>query len=89
MWAKCTNFEAAARAPFLLHVPGVTDRGLVSHQLTEHVDIMPSIAAAAGLPLTQCPPDSSQITLCTEGVNVLPLMSSPSTALRKASYSQW
>ena len=91
MWAKCTNFEAATRVPFLMHVPGgVTDRGLVSHQLAEHVDIMPSVAAAAGLPpIGRCPPNSSLIPLCTEGVNVLPLMSTPSIALRKASYSQW
>ena len=84
--AKCTNFDSATRAPFLLHVPGVTDRGsgLVSHQLTEHVDIMPSLAAAAGLvPPPRCPPDSSDIALCTEGVNVLPLLTTPTVPLRK------
>jgi arylsulfatase A-like enzyme len=85
-FAKCTNFDMATSAPLLLHVPGVTDGGgnLVSHQLTEHVDLMPSLAAAAGLvPPPRCPPDSSSITLCTEGVNVLPLLTAPTVPLRK------
>ena len=90
MWAKCTNFESATLAPVIVHVPGVTDRGLLSHQITEHVDILPTVAAGAGLPVPpQCAADSRRTHLCTEGINVLPLMSSPTTALRKAAYSQW
>ncbi len=51
---------------------------------------MPTVAAAAGLPVPpQCAVDSRRTHLCTEGINVLPLMSSPTTALRKAAYSQW
>ena len=90
MWAKCTLFESATRAPVIVRVPGVTDRGLVSHQLTEHVDVMATLAAAAGFPAPPlCAADSRRTHLCTEGINVLPLMTSPTAALRKAAYSQW
>eukprot|EP01047_Picozoa_sp_COSAG01_P071603 COSAG01_NODE_11160_length_1991_cov_1.678986_1_plen_180_part_10 len=40
-------------------------------------------------PPQRCPVDSRGTRLCTEGVSVLPLMSSPNTPLRKAAYSQW
>eukprot|EP00040_Diaphanoeca_grandis_P030617 m.181369 g.181369 ORF g.181369 m.181369 type:complete len:677 (-) comp32060_c0_seq1:7-2037(-) len=92
MWAKCTNFEKATRAPIMIKAPGITDngRGVVSWSLTEHVDLMPTVAAAAGLtPPPTCPNDSRNVTLCTEGMNVLALASNPTVELRKASFSQW
>lgn len=92
MWCKCTLFESATRAPIIIHVPGVTDEGYISGQLTEHVDLMPTLAAAAGLPIPErCPPEDdahpTQPILCTEGMNVLPLIDGP--ALRRATFSQW
>ena len=99
MFAKCTLFEAAARAPMLIAVPGLTDAvagGHTSSQLTEHVDLLPTLAAAAGLPVPErCPtesrndPNRQQPTLCTEGVNLLPLIANGSAPLRKATFSQW
>eukprot|EP00937_MAST-01D_sp_MAST-1D-sp2_P002994 g2994.t1 len=107
MFAKCTLFEAGTRAPMLIAVPGVTDAGHRSTQLTEHVDLLPTLAAAAGLPVpARCPGDgggtAAQPALCTEGVNVLPLVhagrggdghvmgvAASSAPLRKAAFSQW
>ena len=79
MFAKCTLFEAATRAPMMVAVPGVTEAGHRSTQLTEHVDLLPTLAAAAGLAVpAQCPLDggttSPQPALCTEGVNALSLL---------------
>ena len=62
-WAKITNFELANHAPMMVHIPGVTDRGLVTEQLTEYVDLFPTLAEAAGLPpLPLCPADSSKVS---------------------------
>lgn len=92
-WAKCTLFEAATRTPVLIHVPGVTDaqgQGRVISSLTEHVDVLPTVAAAIGLPVPPlCPPDSSNVTLCREGVNLLPLVDLRVEKLRKATFTQW
>ena len=34
----------------MVHVPGLTDQGIVTEQLTEFVDLYPTLAEAAGLP---------------------------------------
>ena len=95
-WAKCTLFEAATRAPVLVHVPGVTDANNNNNNsstitsLTEHVDLLPTVAAAVGLPpLPLCPENSSAVALCREGLNLLPLAQPGVESLRKAAFSQW
>jgi iduronate 2-sulfatase len=93
VWGKCTNFEAATRAPLMMHVPGVTDRtagGVVTTSLTEHVDLLPTLAEAAGLgTLPTCTPATPASIMCTEGVSVLPLAADPTAVVKKASFSQW
>ena len=97
MWAKCTLFDAGTHAPMIIAVPGLTDSGTFSRALTEHVDLMPTLVAAAGLPLLmECPPEvtgRALPALCIEGQSLLPLMQAgggpPNAAVRKASYSQW
>ncbi len=49
-WTKHTNYELANRIPLLIAAPGVTKPGGVSRQLTETVDIYPTLAELAGLP---------------------------------------
>ncbi len=48
IWGKHTNFELAARIPFMVALPGKA--GAVSSALVETVDIYPTLAALAGLP---------------------------------------
>ena len=55
------NFEDATRVPLILHVPGVTDGGMRTNALVELVDVFPSLAEIAGIPV---PP------LCPEEENV-------------------
>jgi len=61
-WCKHTNFELATRAPMMLSIPGLTDRGLISDALVEFVDVFPTIIEAVGLPIPKiCPNDSRKV----------------------------
>ena len=75
-WCKHNNFEVSTHAPLVIHVPGVTDGGMVTEKLVEFVDIFPTLAEVAGLPsLEICPEESSKVALCREGSSLVPLMS--------------
>ena len=89
-WCKQTNFEIANHAPMMIHVPGLTDNGVVTEQLTEFVDLFPTLVDAAELPaLTLCPSNSENIEVCTEGASLLPLMSDPNANWKTAAFSQY
>ena len=71
---KHTNFEFATRAPMMIHVPGLTDNGILSKAYSEHVDLFPTLAeAAAGIMLEPCPKGdaSFNVALCTEGSSLV------------------
>ena len=79
-WCKHTNFELATHAPMMVHVPGLTDKGIITEQLTEFVDLFPTLVDAAGLkPLELCPEDATKTKLCREGTSLIPLMKDPKT----------
>ena len=66
-WSKHTNFELATHAPMMVHIPGLTDKGIVTEKLTEFVDLFPTLVDAAGLPsIGKCPENSSavKVTIC-------------------------
>jgi len=91
-WCKHTNFEYAARAPMMVHVPGLTDNGAVTDQYSEHVDLFPTLSEAAmGVKMPVCPQgdDSFKVALCTEGSSLVPLMKDPKTAIKQAAFSQY
>ena len=91
-WRKKTNFELATQAPMMLHIPGVTDQGVVAESITEFVDLFPTLVEAAGLPpLPLCPQDSSTVTLCTEGTSMMPLLPghSDSRPWKNVAFSQF
>ena len=90
-WTKHTNFELATHAPMLIRIPGLTDGGVVTEQLTEFVDLFPTLVEAAGLtPMEQCPKHSAKIALCTEGTSLLPLIKEPESKLwKKRVFSQY
>ncbi len=77
-WGKIrSNFEIAARAPLIIYAPGYAQDAHVTG-LVEFVDIYPTLAELASLPL----PDHLQ------GTSLLPQMKSPSTPAREAAFSQ-
>ncbi|KAK6174840.1 hypothetical protein SNE40_013410 [Patella caerulea] len=89
-WCKQTNFENAVHAPMMIHIPGETDDGIVTEQLTEFVDLFPTLVEAAGLtPLPPCPENSTGILTCREGQSLMPLVSNPDFELKKAAFSQF
>merc|ERR1712224_1108493 len=91
-WCKHTNFEFATRAPMMVHVPGLTDQGIISDQYSEHVDLFPTLTEAAmGVRLDNCPSGdaSFDVDLCTEGSSLVPLMRDPSSPVKTASFSQY
>lgn len=49
MWCKHTNYEQANRIPLLIHAPG--KQPSISKALVETVDIYPTLAALAGIPM--------------------------------------
>ncbi|XP_065844217.1 iduronate 2-sulfatase-like [Oscarella lobularis] len=90
-WAKFTNFEDATRVPFLLHVPGVTDKGMRSDALVELIDIFPTLADVTGLPMPQVCPESKKpgLLTCVEGSSVAPLLTNPKMPFKKGAFSQY
>ncbi len=50
IWTKHTNYEQANRIPILISAPGVTKPNSSTRQLTESVDLFPTLAELAHLP---------------------------------------
>ena len=49
VWGKATNYEIAARVPFIIHAPGMKSAGKKTMALVELMDIYPTLAELAGL----------------------------------------
>ncbi len=92
-WCKHTNFEDAVHVPFLLHVPGMTDKGgngLRSKALVELVDIFPTLTELTGIEKPPvCPEGDQNILACVEGTSVVPLLKNPDMTWKKAAFSQY
>jgi iduronate 2-sulfatase len=78
-WAKHTNAENDTHAPLLISVPGMASAGKHAPGLVEFVDIYPTLAELAGLPLPKH----------LEGVSLKPLLQNPERAWKKAVFSQY
>ncbi|XP_053400576.1 iduronate 2-sulfatase-like [Mercenaria mercenaria] len=72
-WGKNTNFEIGTHAPMMIHIPGITDHGIATDQLTEFVDLYPTVVEAAGLgSIPLCPENSVHTKLCRDGTSLVP-----------------
>ena len=61
-----------------------------TRSFVEFVDIFPTLADLAGIPVPPlCPEDSSKVALCTEGVSLRPIFADPSHEVKRASFSQY
>ena len=49
MFGKMSNFEIATRSPLIIRVPDITSEGKTLNQLTESIDIYPTLAELCGL----------------------------------------
>ena len=78
-WCKHTNTENDTNAPLLLSVPGMKTPGVRTDALVEFVDIYPTLADLAGLPLPSH----------LEGVSFKPLLENPQRPWKRAAFSQY
>lgn len=77
--AKHNNYEGATRAPLIVSVPGLNPLKRHTDALAEFVDIYPSLAELAGLPLTPG----------LEGMSFAPLLSNPDFKRNKFAFSEY
>lgn len=75
IWTKHTNYEQATRIPLLIAAPGITQPNTVTNQLTESVDLYPTLADLAGLPKPAGPQP-------IDGLNLVPVLRDPNTCIR-------
>jgi iduronate 2-sulfatase len=78
-WAKHSNVEDDTRAPLLVAVPGMKQAGKSTEALVEFVDIYPTLAELAGLPLPGH----------LEGTSFKPLLENPRAPGKPAAFSQY
>jgi len=78
-WCKHSNVENDTRAPLLLSAPGMKNVGSRTDALVEFVDVYPTLAELAGLPLPEK----------LEGVSLRPLLDDPKRAWKPAAFSQY
>lgn len=78
-WCKHSNVENDTNAPLLLSAPAMKTAGRRSRALVEFVDIYPTLAELAGLPLPGH----------LEGSSFKPLLDNPSRPWKQAAFSQY
>ncbi|MBS1830798.1 MAG: sulfatase [Acidobacteria bacterium] len=78
-WCKHSNVENDTNAPLLMSVPGMKQRGKRSSALVEFVDIYPTLAELAGLPLPAH----------LEGTSFKPVLDNPARKWKPAVFSQY
>lgn len=77
-WQKMTLFERSARVPLLVAAPGARGSGRASPRTVELVDLYPTLADLAGLPI---PPG-------LEGESLRPLLEDPQAPWSAPAYTQ-
>jgi len=78
-WCKHSNVENDTNAPLLFSAPGMKAAGQSSKALVEFVDIYPTLAEVAGLPLPRH----------LEGSSFKPLLDDPKRPWKSAAFSQY
>lgn len=75
IWTKHTNYEQATRIPLLIVAPGITQPNTATGQLTESVDLYPTLAELAGLPEPAGPQP-------IDGRSLVPVLRDPTVRIR-------
>ncbi len=75
IWTKHTNYEQANHIPLLISAPGITKPNSSTRQLTESVDIFPTLAELAQLPTPAGPQP-------IDGFSLVPVLKDPQAGVR-------
>ena len=78
-WGKMTNYEIDTRVPLILVAPNLPHPGRQSEELTELLDLFPTLCDLAGIDK----PDF------VEGTSLMPHLLDPGTAVNAAAFSQY
>lgn len=79
IWTKHTNYEQANRIPLLLIAPGTTRPDSSTNQPAESVDVFPTLAELAGLPLPRGPQP-------VNGLSLVPVLKDGAVRVRDHAY---
>ncbi|MFO1066647.1 MAG: sulfatase [Pirellulales bacterium] len=79
IWTKHTNYEQAVRIPLFIRAPEVTRDGSVTGQLTESVDLFPTLSDLAGLPRPTVPQPM-------DGRSLVPVLKDPQERVRNHAF---
>lgn len=79
IWTKHTNYEQANRIPIVIVAPGVAAPGSSTRQPTESVDLFPTLAELAGLPVPSGPQP-------IDGKSLVPVLKDPNARVRDHAY---
>lgn len=79
LWCKSTNFESDTRVPLIISAPDIKSKNVRTDGLVELVDLYPTLAQLAGLPI----PNE------LDGFSMVPLMKAPERPWKKAAFSQF
>jgi arylsulfatase A-like enzyme len=78
-WCKHSNVENDVNAPLIISAPGMKASGKHTKALVEMVDLYPTLAELAGLP----------VPAHVEGTSLAPLLSDPTRPWKRAAFSQF
>lgn len=78
-WCKDTNFELDTRVPLMIRTPGLVQPGVATESLVEYVDLYPTIASLAKLPLPKG----------LDGRSIVPILRDPTAKVHDHVLSQF
>lgn len=78
-WTKHSNYEQANRIPLIIVDPNVGRPGSSTAQLTETVDIYPTLSELAGLGIPEAPQP-------IDGLSLVPILKNPKERIRDHAY---
>lgn len=78
-WGKMTNYNIDLKVPMIIRYPGQKNRGAQTFEITELIDMFPSLCELAGIKI----PDYLQ------GTSFVPLIENPELQWKSAAFSQF